>query len=131
MRTFLVLCKKRKFFTKAPPSTLALLFCTFIIENHVVQFDGGRFKQEILFRCEYYLVLCKKRKYFTKAPPQLEDLRKKFSLDAIFSCVMQETKIFHLDGGRFKDEILFRCERFLCYARNENISPGPPLNWKI
>ena len=27
--------------------------------------------------------------------PQLEDLRKKFSLDANISCVMQETKIFH------------------------------------
>ena len=81
--------------------------------------------------------------------PQLEDLRKKFSLDANISCVMQETKIFHqghppltlvllyctflienhavqFDGGRFKEEILFRCEHFLCYARNEIISPSPP-----
>ena len=49
---------------------------------------------------------------------------------------MQETKIFrqgppHLmilfDGGIFKQEILFRCENFLCYARNEKISPRPPL----
>ena len=45
------------------------------------------------------------RKYFTKAsPPQLEAVKKKFSLDVIISCVMQETKIFH---------------------------QGPPLNWMI
>ena len=85
----------------------------------------------------------------------VEDLRKKFSLDAKFSCVMQETKIFHqfpppstlallyckflienlsvqFDSGRFQEEILFRCEYFLCYARNENISTRPPpLNWMI
>ena len=51
----------------------------------------------------------------------VEDLSKKFSLDA-----NKETKIFHLDGGRVKEEILFKCEHFLSYARNENISPRPP-----
>ena len=58
----------------------------------------------------------------------VEDLRKKFSVDAKISCVMQETKIFHQgppSTGRFKKEILFRCQHFLCYARNENFSPSP------
>ena len=59
----------------------------------------------------------------------------KFSSDANISCVIQETKIFHQglppSTGSCKEEILFRCENFLCYARNENISPRPPLNWKI
>ena len=58
----------------------------------------------------------------------VEDLRKKFSVDAKISCVMRETKIFHqgpLSTGRFKKEILFRCEYFLCYARNENLSLSP------
>merc|ERR1711872_1153498 len=68
-------------------------------------------------------------------PPQLEAVKKKFSLDVKTSCVMQETKIFHqgpplnwkiLVRKRFKEEILFRCEHFLCYTRNEIISPRPP-----
>ena len=72
-----------------------------------------------------------------------DDLMKKFSIDANVSCVMQETEISHqcpsltlvllyctflienhavqFDGGRFKEEILCRCENFLCYARNKNI----------
>ena len=79
----------------------------------------------------------------------VEDLKKKFSLDANIYCVMQETKIFHQGplstlvllycmflienhfvqfvGERFNEEILFKCEHFLCYARNENISPR--LGW--
>ena len=77
----------------------------------------------------------------------VEDLRKKFSLDANISCVMQETKFFHQGplstlvllycmflienhfaqfvGERFKEEILFKCEHFLCYGRNKNILLGP------
>merc|ERR1711893_138609 len=78
-----------------------------------------------------FLVLYKKRKYFTKAsPPQLEAVKKKFSLDMNISCVMQQTKIFHQglppSTGSCKEEIFFRWEHFLCYTRNENISPRPP-----
>ena len=59
----------------------------------------------------------------------VEDLRKKFSVDAKISCVMRETKIFHQgppSTGRFKKEILFHCEHFLCYKRNEIFHRGPP-----
>ena len=153
MRTFLVLCKKRKFFTEAPPLTISVTILYFKYRK-----SGGsnrRWKiygrNSLLMRT--FLVFCKKRKYFTQAPPQkyccyiassiqkitgfnsmVEDLRKKFSLHANISCVMQDTKIFHQgppSTGRFKEEIFFRCEHFLCYARNENISPRPPFNWKI
>ena len=47
-----------------------------------------------------FLVLCKKRKFSPMPPPP--------------------------STQRNKEEILFRCENFLCYARNENISPRPP-----
>ena len=60
----------------------------------------------------------------------VEDIRKKFSLRANISCVMQETKIFHQgppSTGRFKKEILFRCEYFLYYARYENLDEGPAM----
>ena len=126
MRIFLLLCKKRKYFTKAPPSTLVLLNCKFLLEKHSAQVDGGRFKQEILLRYEHFLCYAK-NKNISPTPLPL----KKFSLDANFSCVIKETKIFHLVSERYKEEILFRCKHFLCYARNENISPRPPLNWKI
>merc|ERR1711872_400322 len=63
-------------------------------------------------------------------PPQLEAVKKKFSIVVKISCVIQETKIFHQglppSTGSCKKEILFRCENFLYYARNENISPRPP-----
>ena len=64
----------------------------------------------------------------------MQDVNKKFSFEAKKSCFMQETKIFrqgppHLmilfDGEIFKQEILIRCENFLCYASNEKISPRP------
>ena len=60
----------------------------------------------------------------------VEDLRKKFSLHANISCVMQETKIFHQgppSTERFKEEILIRYKKILLYASNEKISLTPPL----
>ena len=43
---------------------------------------------------------------------------------------MQETEVFTNASPpstqRNKEEILFRCEHFLCYARDENFSPSPP-----
>ena len=130
MRTFVVLCKKRKYFTKGPPPQLEDLRKKFSLDANI--------------SC-----VMQETKIFHQGPlPQLEYLRKKFSLDANISCVIQETKIFHqgppstlvllyckflinnhavqFDGGRFKEEILCRCEHFLCYALNENISPRPP-----
>ena len=91
--------QETKIFQQGPPSTLVLLYCKFLIENHSVHFDGERFKQENLFKCKHFLcyvrienislrtplnwkisgrnslqmrtflVLCIKRKYFTKDPP--------------------------------------------------------------
>ena len=118
MRTFLVLCKKRKYFTQpAPPQK----YCCYIASSI----------QKI-----------------TRFNSMVEDLRKKFSLHANISCVKQKSKLFHqappltlvllyckflteihavqFDSGIFKEEILFRCKNFLCYARNKNISPRPP-----
>ena len=179
MRTFLVLCKKRKFspmppppstqrnkeeilfrcehflcyarnenFSPSPPSTLVLLYCKFLIEIHAVQLDSWIFKEEILFRCEHFLCYGRNENISPSPPPQLEDLRKKFSLHANISCVKQKSKLFHqappltlvllyckflteihavqFDSGIFKEEILFRCKNFLCYARNKNFSPRPP-----
>ena len=82
-----------------------------------------------------FLVLCKKWKYFTKASPQLQDLRKKSSLDANISCVMEETKIFHqapppqLEYLRNKFSL---DANMSCVMEETKIfHQGPPLNWKI
>ena len=95
MRTFLVLCKKRKFFTEAPPSPLVLLYCTFLIENHAVLFEGGNLRKKLSLHANISCVMQETKIFHQGPPPQLEDLRKKFSFDANISCVMQETKIFH------------------------------------
>ena len=115
MRTFLVLYKKRKYFTKASHPQLEAV--------------KNKFSLDVNISC----VMQETKIFHQGPPPQLKDLRKKFSLDGNFSCVMQETKIFHLDGGRFKEEILCRCENFLCYARNKNFSqrPPPPLTISV
>ena len=63
----------------------------------------------------------------------VEDLRKKFSLDAKFSCVMQETKIFHqippplninviiiLKGGGGQGKFFVTCIKQDFFVSNEN-----------
>ena len=129
MRKFLMLCKKRKNFTKAPPSKLIsnLALCKkqklFVKALHVMfLFNGGRFKEEILFTCEYFL--CNERNENNSQGPPL-------TLVLLYCKFLIENHAVQLACGIFKEEILFRCEHFLCYARNKNISLRPPLNISV
>ena len=99
MRTFLVLCKKRKFSPMPPPPSTQ------------------RNKEEILFRCEQFLCYARNENFSPSPPSTLVLLYCKFLI---------EIHAVQFDSGIFKEEILFRCEHFLCYGRNENISPRPP-----
>ena len=78
MRKFLVLYKKRKYFTKASPPQLEAV--------------KKKFSSDANISC-----VIQETKIFHQGlpPPQLEAVKKKFSLDVNISCVMQETKIFH------------------------------------
>ena len=60
--------QKTEIFHQGPPLTLVLLYCTFLIENHSVQFDGGRFNEEILCRCEHFLCYARNEN-FSPSPP--------------------------------------------------------------
>ena len=87
--------QETKIFHPGPPSKILLLYCQFHIENYAVSFDGGILKEEIIFPCRHFLCYARNENISPRPPPQLEDLKKKFSLDANISCVMQETKMIH------------------------------------
>ena len=149
MRTFLVLYKKRKYFTKASHPQLEAVKKKFSLDVNIscVMQETKIFHQAPTphHQC-YYIVLSLQK--ITRFNSMVEDLRKKFSLHANISCVKQKSKLFHqappltlvllyckflteihavqFDSGIFKEEILFRCKNFLCYARNKNFHQGPP-----
>ena len=136
MRTFLVLYKKRKYFTKASHPQLEAVKKKFSLDVNIsCVMQETKIFHQVPPQLQCYSIASSLQK-FTPFNQIVEYLRKKFSLDANISCVMEETKIFHQgrppSTGRFKEEILFTCEHILCYARYENISTRPPpVNWKI
>ena len=65
-----------------------------------------------------FLVLSKNLNYFTRPPP--------LTLVLLYCKFLTEIHAVQFDSGIFKEEILFRCKNFLCYARNKNFSPRPP-----
>ena len=74
MRTFLVLYKKRKYFTKASHPQLEAV--------------KKKFSLDVNISC-----VMQETKIFHQGPPLLNWM--KFSLDADISCVIQETKNLH------------------------------------